>query len=251
MKHNFTNKQTVYCGDIHGEFRQLIYELDRFKIKDSLIICLGDIGLGFNKRNYYFSEFNKMQIKLKKNNNNLLMFRGNHDDPDYFNSELNSDFNNKYANIILASDYDTIKQNNITSLIVGGAISIDRTLRTLNKTYWDDEVIHFNDDDFKKIKNEKDISIILTHSSPSNKWPLSKNNISYYTSMDKNLSDDDDYNRSLLSNVYDALIKNGCNITNWYYGHYHEDHVEYINNVEYRCVDKNKFYISYDDEDLW
>ena len=235
---NSKHSRTIYGGDIHSEFRSLIFEINRFQITDALIIILGDIGMGFYKKNYYIQEFNRMQKKLETKNNTIVFFRGNHDDPYYFENNVL-----EYDNIILASDYSIINQNGIKSLIVGGAISVDRTTRSsLKNEYWENEYIHFNDDDWNIIKNEKDISILLTHAAPFGKWPYEKPTLKEYIDDDIDLENDEKESRDILNDLYNDLKDNGCNITNWYYGHYHENHMEVIDDVEYRCVEMNKLY---------
>lgn len=244
MKIKSKHTRTVYGGDIHGEFRTLIFEINKFEITDALIIILGDIGMGFHKKNYYIQEFNRMQKKLESKNNTLVLFRGNHDDPKYFSDE--DYLGAKYDNIILASDFSTIEQNGIKSLIVGGAISMDRVTRKTNHNskniYWNDEYIHFNDEDWNSIKDEKDISILLTHASPKKSWPTEKPGLDYWSNLDFNIDDDEDESRDILLELKDDLINNGNNITHWYHGHYHENHNEILDNIDYRCVDMNKLY---------
>jgi len=45
-------KKVVVCGDIHGEFETLVYNLKINNITDSLIIVAGDCGFGFHKASY-------------------------------------------------------------------------------------------------------------------------------------------------------------------------------------------------------
>jgi len=239
MKIKSKHTRTIYGGDIHGEFRTFIFELNRFQITDALVIVLGDIGMGFHKENYYIQEFNRMQKKLEVMNNTVVFLRGNHDDPKYFDSnKLGKD----YKNIILANDYDIIVQNGVKSLLVGGAISIDRTLRKQDETYWANEYIHFNDEDWDSIKDEKDISILLTHAAPIGVWPFEKPGLEHYIDDDLDLDEDEDESREILHKIYTDLVKNGCKITNWYHGHYHENHNDNIDGVDYRCVAMNKLY---------
>lgn len=246
MKMKFNHSRILFGGDIHGQFKTLIYEINRNNISDALIVILGDISLGFNKYNYYINMFNYMQKKLEAKNNTVIFLRGNHDDPKYFNTQIIPIYNN----IKIASDYSIISNNDINYLLIGGGISVDRysrlaTRQYSNKTdiYWIDEDVHFNDNDLELIENEK-FSVILTHIAPSHVWPHQKPGIDYWLDFDKKLDDDENDSRQKLKNFYD-IIKERNNITHWFFGHYHEDHVEIIDNIEFRCVDKNKLYELY------
>ena len=237
MKITSTHKRTVYAGDIHGEFKTLIYELKRLDITDALVVCLGDISLGFNKTQYYIQIFNYMQKQLEKMNNTVVFFRGNHDNPEFFEKDM---IGKTFNNIIIASDYTIIDQNSIISLIVGGAISTDRIKRTLNKTYWSDEDIKIDEDLFISIK-DKNITKVLTHTAPTNVWPLDNPGLSWIE-FDEELTDDENNSRDKLQYLLDMLIKNGNKITNWYHGHYHDNHFNVYKDIKFRCIEMNKLY---------
>ncbi len=76
------------CGDIHGEFRTLLYEIKRKKISNAIVLIAGDCGIGFEKREYYEQLYQKLSKTLQKLNCQLLLMRGNHDDPEYFEQRL-------------------------------------------------------------------------------------------------------------------------------------------------------------------
>lgn len=81
-------KNIIICGDIHGEFNSLIYKLCiQYQLTDTLLIVAGDCGFGFEKPGYYENVFKRNSARLSKANNWIVMVRGNHDDPSYFNKE--------------------------------------------------------------------------------------------------------------------------------------------------------------------
>ena len=52
-------KHVIICGDIHGDFRTLVYKLCvGCNYTDTLIIVAGDCGFGFNKPGYYETIYN-------------------------------------------------------------------------------------------------------------------------------------------------------------------------------------------------
>ena len=236
------HKNTVYVGDIHGKFGELGFEIyNRFKLEDTLIICLGDIGMGFESDGYYNPVFSKLQKKLEKLNSTLVFFRGNHDDPGWFQGT------SAWSRIEFADDYSIIEQNGIKSLIVGGGLSVDRSYRKQHTNngqgiYWPNESIILPDATREWLKEQKDISIMLTHMAPKCAWPHTKIGIQGWLREDPNLIVEDEIQRGFLTEIKDILNANGNKITNWFYGHYHEDHLDIIDNIKYRCVEMNKVY---------
>ena len=48
------NAEAVLCtGDLHGNLNSIGYQIKQSGIQNSVLICCGDIGLGFNKLEYY------------------------------------------------------------------------------------------------------------------------------------------------------------------------------------------------------
>lgn len=123
---SFNNIQTlVFSGDIHGEFETMVYKLNNYT--ETVLIVCGDIGMGFHKDEYYLTLFKKLNLKLSKTGNHLVMFRGNHDNPDYFNGSFTK---YKYKYLHLISDYTVVEVPGIANVIcIGGAASVDRSFR--------------------------------------------------------------------------------------------------------------------------
>ena len=58
-------KSLVICGDIHGEFVPLVYEMCmRYNMHDTLVIIAGDCGFGFEKAGYYDQVFRHIEKRL-------------------------------------------------------------------------------------------------------------------------------------------------------------------------------------------
>ena len=51
---------------------------------DTVLVIAGDCGFGFEKLGYYENVFKRNSVRLSKANNWVVMLRGNHDDPSYF-----------------------------------------------------------------------------------------------------------------------------------------------------------------------
>ena len=69
-------KQVLVSGDIHGDFRGLVFKLCvQYGLTDTLLIVAGDCGFGFEKPGYYESIYNLVAGRLKKANNWIVFVR--------------------------------------------------------------------------------------------------------------------------------------------------------------------------------
>jgi len=229
----FNNKNLIFCGDVHGEFETLVYNIKRLNISDSTIICCGDFGVGFYKPNYYINIFNKVSPYLIKNNVNIVALRGNHDNPSYFKE--NTIYNNC---IYLVKDYEIINSCNYNILCIGGAISIDRRLRKLNVDYWIDENIKFDEFMLNDLSKNDNIDIIASHTAPQYFIPYTKVSFEFYRD-DVNLEQELKDERLLCNGIFDIFSHT---VTHWYYGHFHNSIISNYENVKYRCLDIMELY---------
>jgi len=240
-------KTLVFSGDIHGEFETIVYKLNNYT--ETVLIVCGDIGMGFHRGNYYITLFKKLNLKLSKTGNHLVMFRGNHDDPEYFNGTFA-----KYKHIHLIPDYTVVEVAGIANVLcIGGAASIDRTyriseeLRSKNKLYWGDAELPFYDP--KKLdeinsKYADNLQIIATHSCPTFAYPNTKQGIIYWLLLDKDLDETLDHERNTIDQIFNNLYEHQSYITDWYYGHFHEHKIQRHYDINFRlcdCAEMNEF----------
>ncbi len=221
---------------MHGEFRTLIFNIKRLGIVDSVIIVAGDCGIGFEKEGHYTQLYNKISKTLEATNNILLLVRGNHDDPSYFN-ERRIDFERMKC----LPDYSVVRVGERNILSIGGAVSIDRTERIEKMTiakplYWVDEAAVHDAERLDRL-SETEINIVVTHTCPTFCHPAFKSGIGCWLCRDATLERDLNGERLLMDKIYDHLTRSHNTISHWYYGHFHESNSDIINDMRFTLLD--------------
>ena len=246
--YDFPNaKSIVVSGDIHGDFTQLVFKCCvQYDMKDTLIIVAGDCGFGFYKYGFYESVYKKCRDKLTKANNWLVFIRGNHDNPAYFEKGVV-----KHKRWMTIPDYSVIKACGHSILCVGGATSIDRFYRILDKywhpvetddplapnVYWPAELPIYDEKRLDAINEAFAIDIVITHSSPSFCELTSHQGLHEWAIRDKDLIDDVKRERKVMDNLHAYLYAKNHPLRYWFYGHFHQSwHCE-IEGVKYNMLD--------------
>ena len=226
----------VAVGDVHGLFGEFRYRIkERYKIFDSIICVCGDFGMGFHRPEYYVTELAKLNRIAEKNNDVIIVVRGNHDDPACFTGAY------ELGNIKLVSDYSTIQTKCEKILFIGGGVSIDRTQRALEKTYWPDETSVY-DEERLYVAGKPDI--LITHNAPSFCTPTTKEGISYWMKHDTTLGADCDRERQIFTRIYDFLEDNDRIPHTWAYGHYHmSDSMLMLEDTEFKALNELEFFL--------
>jgi DNA repair exonuclease SbcCD nuclease subunit len=224
----------MYLGDIHGNFNVIHQYVKMYDIKDAHIIQVGDFGVGFNtfaKEKRMLEAYHPL---LVKNNVTVWAIRGNHDYKPYFD---NDPFG--FTNIKLVPDYTVLNLEGNNILCVGGAVSVDREFRYTKKqklgifendtlgveSWWPDELFVL---DVDKVKDLKDINIVVTHTCPDycppdNSFgfgPFVENIIRQTGDVD--LKTDLLLERNQVTELFHILKLNGNNVEYNYYGHFHK-----------------------------
>ena len=241
-------------GDIHGYWKSLIAVIKRYEITNSIVIVCGDCGLGFDGWEATKTKLSGLNNVCKKQNVTIVMFRGNHDDPEFFTQ------GNITSNIIPVPDYTII---NDSTLCVGGATSTDRQYRIQMKgklckeymkyhpncsleeamdntshLYWENELPIYDEDKLNEIKEAGiKITTVCTHTCPSFCDPLTKDDISEWIKADPDLNALIDEERGVMDKLYEKLINDGHPIKNWVYAHYHRHSTQILNEVKFMMLD--------------
>lgn len=241
----------IFLGDTHGNFNYVKWYIDQRKIRDNQIIHVGDYGVGFLDTE--FKERNQMGIFnkwLRERGLVMHVFRGNHDNPNYFNGEF------MYTNLKFHPDYTILEIEGKRLLGVGGALSIDRVPRRkanleaarYNRTqrfYWADEKFVLDEE---KTRAFRDIDIVVTHTAPEFVYPVNGGKTwpyivkQFIDQGDPDLGKDLMEERATVTEFYRILKKNNDNITHWFYGHFHTDKMEVIGNITFKLLNINELY---------
>lgn len=251
-------ENVLFTGDLHGKFSVINTTINRYILENCAIVVCGDIGIGFEKEDYYVQTFNHLTKTLKKKNIHLYMFRGNHDNKEFFDGEHFTEF--EFIHII--PDYSVLQTPTRNILCVGGATSIDRTYRKQNmdilavkymkyhncgwdeaykngkQLYWENEVIVFNEAELAAIDaSGVKIDTICTHTAPTFCEPLTKNGIQSWLEVDKGLEGELEKERKTCDEILMWLKTNEHPIKNWYYGHFHFHYSTIQDNIHYTLLD--------------
>lgn len=229
-----------FLGDIHGDYHCISYYLKDKDLFNCLIYQVGDFGVGFdpNSEKLILNQVNNI---LRERNSKVIVIRGNHDNPEFF-----GEMKHKFSNIDFLSDYtiSTVIINQVEQNIlgIGGAISIDRTVKEKKGYYFKDEKANsITDPAF--LNSIKNINIIVTHTSPDFVFPFRISQIvEEYALTDKTLKGELTQERQQLGNMINYLIGvNSETLTHYFYGHFHKNSREEYKDVKFECLDINQF----------
>ncbi len=243
-------KRLMFLGDLHGNFGLIGQYIDRFGIKDTYIIQVGDFGVGFKSLIKEKRELELYHKKLVKNNVIVYAIAGNHDYPKYFE---NDPFG--FTNIKLVKDY-TVLSLDVNGVIknilcIGGAVSVDRRLRmtkaqregnfdirTGREAWWPDETFNL---DLDRLNKFRDINIVVTHTAPDYCFPDNCTGLGPFVNNIIKQTGDEELRLDLLDErrqltLAAQAIKEHNDIEFWYYGHFHRNETTNIYGTKHRLL---------------
>lgn len=221
---NFDNYEQVYLiGDVHGSWGPLWKEISENKKR--IYIQVGDFGVGFRHKAVEDDQLKALNKILVETESILLVVRGNHDDPAYFNGKADLE------KIKFLPDYTSLKIQGKHFLFIGGGISIDRKYRAVGHSYWCDEAVKRGE-----LPKEK-VDILVTHSAPDFCTPVGINDLVLnFAERDAHLLKELEAERALLAELFREIRP-----SRHYYGHFHFSSSEIIDDCEHVLLAEYEF----------
>ena len=231
MKKMDGNKSIFYIGDHHGDWKQLFWFANRLKLENCYLISVGDSGIGFRPKNEQIENINVLNNKFKKLDITFMSIRGNHDDPSYYNGDNKIQLDNFQT----IEDYTVMEHNGKLIQFIGGATSIDRTMRREGISYWSGESLNFQKDRLQKVDT------LVSHTAPSWCFPQAFNEMVYsWAREDADLLEELTDERAVMDEI--AKV---CQPSLHLYGHFHDSWSEEINGCKHRLLNINEIWGEY------
>lgn len=155
-------------GDTHGliNFKKLEYFNNVYVSKNDILINLDDAGIIFSEK-----ELQETIIQYRLLSMTIIFVDRNHENFTMLNNYPIVEMFNAKMHKICDSIYHVLRGeimiiNGLKFLCIGGAISIDKNYRILNKSYWIEEEITENDINNALLnlkKNNYKVDYVLTH----------------------------------------------------------------------------------------
>lgn len=208
-------------GDKHGVYTDLFNFCTKNNTNiDDVMIILGDAGI-----NYYLNERDKyLKNELKTLPITLFCIHGNHEErPENIDTYTTKEFNNgivyyekEYPNILFAKDGQIYNFNGYSTLVIGGAYSVDKHYRINHGYNWYEseqpsDIIKSEVRNILVLNNNK-IDIILSHTCPFKYLPYE----AFLSCIDQSKVDNS-------TEIFLDEIENNTEYKVWYCGHYHID----------------------------
>jgi len=190
--------------------------------------------------------------QLVNNNVHVWAIRGNHDYKPYFD---NDPFG--FTNIHLVADYTVLNLADKKILCIGGAVSVDREFRYTKKqkqgiyennigieSWWPDEIFVL---DIDKLKELRDINIMVTHTCPDYCPPDNTFGLGYFVegiikeTGDNQLRTDLNFERNQVTQAFN-IVKMNNDIEFAYYGHFHKSDNINILGTKHRLLKVNELW---------
>ena len=242
----------MFLGDIHGNFNIINQYVKMYDIKDAHIVQVGDFGVGFSRFEKEKRMLEMYHTQLVNNNVHVWAIRGNHDYKPYFD---NDPFG--FTNIHLVADYTVLNLADKKILCIGGAVSVDREFRYTKKqkqgiyennigieSWWPDEIFVL---DIDKLKELRDINIMVTHTCPDYCPPDNTFGLGYFVegiikeTGDNQLRTDLNFERNQVTQAFN-IVKMNNDIEFAYYGHFHKSDNINILGTKHRLLKVNELW---------
>jgi 3-oxoacid CoA-transferase subunit A len=221
-------------GDLHGKLDRFFNLHNKYKPEETAIICLGDCGF-----NFYLNDRDKqMKEKAMELGYTFYCVRGNHEARPMSIPNMTITYDAEIEGIVyFEPNYSRIKYlvdgceyniNGYSTLVIGGAYSVDKWYRILRNGYTEENnnpkvTGWFNDEqltieemaDITRNVQGKHFNLILTHTCPASIEPTDL----FLSFIDQ----------SKVDKIMEYFLERILNITSydvWLFGHFHKDRLE-------------------------
>ena len=198
--------------------------------KNTILIQLGDWGaIWYEEGSIQYEKDKVLQTKWAKKDFTLLVVPGNHENYNLINKlpvvnkfggkvrELKPynpySSNKKYKSIYLLERGEIYEIQDKTFLALGGAESIDKSMRVENISWWRDELWSKQEEDNclnNLNKHNWSVDYVVSHTCPTS---IVKKIVKNYNN---NYADP-------TSKFFQFLLDNGLKFKEWHFGHWHTD----------------------------
>lgn len=226
-------------GDVHGNWGALNSLMNKLSQKNPdeniKIFQLGDFGYwwtptlstGFDENGEYFTfsctpEPNTIKIP---ENVQLYWVDGNHENHNEREKYALGEIHEIEPRFYYCARFSTLELPEIGKLLfIGGADSIDKHLRTEDKSWWKNEIISAQEMDFfyENLEKFDNIDIVVSHTCPN------------YFELKRiptiGVKGNDPSKKAL------DIILDECNPKLWYFGHYHRFQTGKHKNTNWRML---------------
>lgn len=239
----YLTSRAYAIGDLHGRFEDLRRYILKYNLSDCVLFLLGDNGLGMMKENLLMSFIYDLNELCEERNIHIVMLRGNHDDPSWYDG-----MKLHLSNILALSDYSVVNLfddygHTIKILCVGGGSSIDMDNRIegdrkcvanymkyhpkasekeaweyCGRSFFEHELPVFCEDSLIFMCNPGP-DYILTHTAPSF---CEKSPSTLPSFVSEEVRKRAGIERDVMDEVYRWIKTNTTTLKGWYYGHFHE-----------------------------
>ena len=221
----------ILVGDVHACWADLVSRLVAAGIRDQELVQVGDFGLGFLDARTETRQLALLDRHLVQTGSLLWAIRGNHDDP----ARWAAGAAQPWQAIRLVPDYSLITVEGRRLLCAGGALSIDRKVRSIG-SYWRDEGFALSPERLARL-DLSDLYAVVTHTAPEGVYPYTLGDLVYYYAYrDPHLLAELPAERRALAALRDLVAERALPHY-WCYGHFHAHMVEDVGATRFILLD--------------
>lgn len=226
-------------SDIHGRIQERVDAIDKtlYPPGETALICLGDVGF-----NFYLNHSDTKRKQFAQDSGYIFYcVRGNHEErpqnipnmTEYFDMDIHNFvyMEEEFSNIKYFRDGEEYKFNGHSTLVIGGAYSVDKWYRLLRAGYTEKEALHADPkkcgwfkyeqltiEEMRVIENKykgNNYDFVFTHTCPLSWEPVDL----FLSGIDQSKID------KSMEEWLDSF-KNKINWKVWLFAHFHSNRIE-------------------------